>query len=188
MCAILILDLGSGADRGFEGGEQLLITDSKVLRLKCAHGDLFIGRYQDIAHAVLPVTKGTRLAIIAYTNMRIHNFCKLHRLMTAAASTTTAAAGASSVGAPSAASPGGGGSGSSKDPELERLQAQKQRRKRRLDATEANIANRERELEERQRKRQRKRQRRLQLMAEIQELASDDDGSDNDDDGSDNAL
>ena len=68
-CCILILSLGH--DLSSSGGEQLKQQGSNVFKLKCTHGDIFIGEYQNIIHDVLPVTTRTRCAVIAYTSNKI---------------------------------------------------------------------------------------------------------------------
>ena len=74
-CAILIL-LPSCTNKT-AGGEQVIICNNNVYKMKCDHGDLFFGQYQHILHCVTKCTSGTRCAIVAYTSNKIVNYCKM---------------------------------------------------------------------------------------------------------------
>ena len=74
-CAILILFPSCTAK--IKGGEQVIICSDNVYRLKCVHGDLFFGKYQNLLHCVTKCRRGRRGAIIAYTSNKIANYCRM---------------------------------------------------------------------------------------------------------------
>ena len=74
-CAILIL-FPSCTDK-IKGGEQVIICSDNVYRMKCVHGDLFFGKYQNLLHCVTKCRRGHRGAIIAYTSNKIANYCRM---------------------------------------------------------------------------------------------------------------
>ena len=78
-CCILILSLEK--EKQFSGGEQILQVGEHIYKLKCQHGDLFIGEYHNLVHGVLKVTHGRRCAIIAYTSNKILSYCRLRKMM-----------------------------------------------------------------------------------------------------------
>ena len=76
---ILILSLDK--NEHFSGGEQVLQIGTNVFKLKCCHGDIFIGEYHNLLHGVLSVKKGIRCAIIAYTSKKIISYCRLRKMI-----------------------------------------------------------------------------------------------------------
>ena len=74
-CAILILT--PSCTNKTTGGEQVIICNNHVYKIKCDRGDLVFGQYQHILHCVTKCTSGTRCAIVAYTSKKIVNYCKM---------------------------------------------------------------------------------------------------------------
>ena len=78
-CCILILNLEN--NQHFSGGHQIIQIGRNIFKMKCRHGDLFIGEYHNLIHGVLKVTHGRRCAIIAYTSNKIMSYCRLRKMM-----------------------------------------------------------------------------------------------------------
>ena len=59
-----------------EGGDQIITEDLDAVVIKATHGCLIIGDYTRFYHAVTPVIKGNRIAIIAYSMQDIYEYSK----------------------------------------------------------------------------------------------------------------
>lgn len=71
MTAILLL-----CDGKVEGGEQIIESGGDAIVINTVNGLLIVGNYTYMKHAVFPILKGDRIAIIAYSMEKVYQYSK----------------------------------------------------------------------------------------------------------------